>query len=103
MRNEEIHKGLNNQDIRDFLAKTYSECCHKGAFGAPELIEKKIRELQDHLELLKIKKATEKLIEINGWETYDLDEEKVPYNSETYFCFVGTKKEYENIFGKEEE
>lgn len=93
MKNEDIHKGLFQTDIRDFLAREYERSWTIGG-GDIAFLEKEIAELQDMLTKAKKRQAIRLLIESQGWEDWDVSDE-VPYNSSTYFPFVGTEEEYD--------
>lgn len=99
MNNEDIHKGLDKQEIRDFLAKQLRDASKDGGMVPSEYLEKEIAKLQATLKTSKTREATLQLIKICGWDWYDTSD-YVLYNSETYFDFIGSKEEYEKVFGK---
>lgn len=90
MKNKDIHKGLPKAEIRDFLAEQYKHT--SWASGTVSYLEKQIEKLQAQLIMAKKHEAALQLIESQGWETWDISDE-VPYNSDTYFPFVGTEEE----------
>jgi hypothetical protein len=90
MKNKDIHQGLSQAEIRDFLANAYER---SWTLGTVSSLEKQIEELQAQLIVAKKHAAASQLVEHQGWETWDISDE-VPYNSSTYFPFVGTEEEY---------
>lgn len=90
MKNEDIHKGIPQAGIRDFLSNAYERTWTPGTVSS---LEKEIEELQERLVTAKKHRAAYELIESQGWEDWDVSDE-VPYNAGTYFPFVGTEKEY---------
>ncbi len=99
MNNDDIHKGLEKQEIRDFLAKQLAESGKNGGMLPSEHIKKDIEKLQVILKASEIREAVLQLIKVCGWDWYDISD-YVKYNPETYFEFIGTKEEYKKIFGE---
>lgn len=95
MKNAAIHSILHESEIRDFLAKNVS----KGYGTSVKLIEEKIKALQEELEVAKREEAALELIKAKGWEVFDVSDEISDYLYQDYSPFVGTKEEYESIFG----
>jgi len=93
MKNEDIHKGLSQAKIRDFLANEYKR---NRVLGTASSLEKEIEKLQAQLIMAKKHEAARQLIESQGWEDWDVSNE-VPYNSSTYFPFVGTEEEHDAL------
>ncbi len=118
MKNSEIHEGLSQKDIRDFLAmsmvkayhdeknnkKDYSALatCDDNFEKAIEIAKADIKFLQKYVENLKTKQAIWKLIELNGWQEHDVSDETekdyIGYNQ--WMSFIGTEKEYIELLGK---
>lgn len=93
MKNKDIHRGLPRAEIRDFLANEHKR---NWVLGSVPLLEKEIEELQERLVRARKHQAANQLIKSQGWETWDVSDE-VPYNSSTYFPFVGTEEEYDAL------
>jgi len=93
MRNQDIHKNFEREEIRDFLAQQL-EASWTGE--AVERLEEHISRLQKRLDAAKQSRAVLALIEALGWEDWDVSD-KTSYNSETYFPFVGTKDEHKEF------
>jgi hypothetical protein len=97
--NKEIHNGLNNKEIRDYLGKELYKLQMSGGWSNVEFIEKQIRELTQTLELCKQYNAIKKIIEMNKWKDFDVSE-ITSYNSNYYQYFIGTEKEFEKFESK---
>lgn len=92
MKNEDIHKGLPQAEIRDFLADAHERTW----VGTVSSLEKEIEELRRRLVIAKKHQAAWQLIESQGWQSWDVSNE-VLYNSATYFPFVGTEEEHDAL------
>lgn len=99
MDNENIHNGLKNKEIRDYLSKTRHKEYRGGYTDNVEWFEKQIKEFEVMLEHAKIVRAINQLIESNRWEEFDVSE-LIEWNHETYFSFIGTQEEYEMLIEK---
>ena len=93
MKNKNIHNGLDNKNVRDFLSKR----TWYGFDGEVEAIEKQINDLQEKLKKAKESQATRDLIRLNGWDEFDVSDEIEDYQRGEYFNFVGTKEEYKQL------
>ena len=117
MKSTEIHNGLVNKEIRDFLSKSLvnifeEECNNKKVItqyggdiiGFDRAImdtENEIVFLNKKLELLKQKQSVIKLIKMNGWDEFDVSE--YTYNNTAkrqWMNFVGTESEYNTLVTK---
>ena len=105
MKNSEIHTGLDQKEVRDFLAKEMAKTCipHKsktpngsldpldwaieGAKNARDLAERQIRDLE-------IRKAILHLIKKMGWDEFDVSD-YVTLDFDMYLNFVGTQEDYD--------
>jgi len=96
MENKDIHNGLDKKEIRDFLAQWSYREGFLGRGSEIEYLEKQLEEIKERLIHCRNHKAVLSLIESNGWKDFDLDT-LVPYNHDTYFPFVGTEKEFEEL------
>jgi predicted nuclease with TOPRIM domain len=92
--NENKHDGLEKKDLRDFVAKTLKE--NNCFFEEQEDVIKKIRELEETLKKIKIRDSMRELMNALKWENFDVSD-FVDYYYETYFDFIGTKQEYDNL------
>lgn len=93
MKNEDIHKGFPRTEIRDFLSDAHERTWTLDKISS---LEKRIEELREQLAIAKKHQAAFQLIEGQGWKTWDISDE-VPYNSSTYFPFVGTEEELDAL------
>lgn len=96
MDNKNIHDGLDNKEVRDFLAHWSYREGFLGRYSEIEYLEKELEKIKERLIHCKNHKAILTLIESNGWTDFDLDD-IIPYNKDTYFPFVGTKEEFEAL------
>jgi hypothetical protein len=94
MINENIHDHLSDKEVRDYLSREYQKSIV--GIDSVEWIQKEIERLQNIMEISLIRQAVKKLIDDRGWQVFDISD-KIPYNRETYFDFVGTVEEYENL------
>ena len=92
MKNENIHNGFSEKEIRDFLAQELSESQKEGGFVSVEYAEEQIKQFQKLLKYAKKFDAVKCLMAEKGWEDLDISE-WVSYNSETSFPFIGTEEE----------
>lgn len=93
MKNKDIHKGFPRAEIRDFLSSTYERTW---TLDTVCFLEEQIEKLHGELDTAKKHQAAFQLIENQGWKTWDISDE-VPYNSCTYFPFVGTEEELDAL------
>ena len=99
MKNEEIHKGFNQSEIRDLLARELRDSKKRGGIGGDyteKYLEEQIESMKETLKYVRKTNALQLLVEEMGWEEWDISE-YVPYNEETYFSFIGTEKEYNEL------
>jgi methyl coenzyme M reductase subunit C-like uncharacterized protein (methanogenesis marker protein 7) len=95
LKNEDIHKGLDKAEIRDFLAKRLLKSAIECYYASPEHIQSQIDELQVQLNHAKTHEAIQQIMEDNGWTDHDVTEDIEDYNNETYMPFIGTVAECE--------
>ena len=95
MKNEEIHKGYSQSEIRDFLSQGLEASRIGGGIGV-KYIEGEIERFQILLRDAKKYEAIIQLIEDKNWEEWDI-EDIIPYDRETYFSFIGTEEEYNKL------
>ena len=95
MRNEEIHDKLDKKEIRNFLSKELIIAEFR-AFSTVDFYEEQIKELNESLVEAKKRDAINLLVEEQGWETFDISDE-IGYKKDSYFNFIGTKKEYQQL------
>lgn len=94
MKNENIHEGLSQQEIRDYLAKELE--LNGGMYVSIKYIEEQIGKYQEFLKQRKNYESVLCLIKEKGWEDWDVSE-YVPYNKEAYFPFIGTEEEFNKL------
>ena len=95
MENNNIHKEFANKEIRDFLAQELRDVRMQGLVDS-EYAQKQIYTFQKLLIIAKKYEAVLVLIKEKGWDDWDISEH-LHYNSKTYFPFVGTEEEYNEL------
>ena len=95
MNNEDIHNHTSEKEIRTFLSKQLRTCDFGSEF-ALELKMKQLETLKQEIESMKLGIAIESLIKKEGWDEWDISDD-IPYNPETYFPFIGTETEFEEL------
>lgn len=96
MKNENIHIGFTQKEIRDFLSQERSDAMIKSGLVSVEYAEEQVNHFKNILKHAKRVEAVNCLISEKGWEGWDISG-NIPYNSETYFSFLGTKEEYDKL------
>lgn len=98
MNNKDIHNNLVDKEIRDFLSQELSK---EHFCGKQDVIriEKQIKQLNEELLRAERGAAVDLLIKKQGWKLFDISYD-VFYDEKTYFCFVGTEKEYIQLIKK---
>ena len=94
MKCENIHKTLDDSNLRDVLSKMANGCWN----GSVEHIERQIKELQERLVKAKEGEAAVLLIKRMGWAEYDVSDQVEDYHRDRYFNFVGTEEERRSVF-----
>ena len=94
MKTEDMHKGLDKPEIRNFLAQGIGHSYE----GEVEYLKGKISELEEQLEKAVKVQASCELIESNGWQWFDVSDEVKNYDKQTYHSFVGTEDEVMSVF-----
>ena len=117
MNSTEIHKGLPQKEIRDFLslamAKAFDDennnqkkhllhSTYDDTFDwAIDDAREQIKYLKKYIENIKTKQALIKLIDMNGWKEHDVSDDV--YNDTEYklhMNFIGTEDELEEFHNK---
>lgn len=96
MKSEDIHNGLDKENLRNYLSKLERTEAFQGRAGEIPYLEKELERIKERLIHCKNHEAIITMIKINGWELFDV-EDFVPYNKDTYFLFLGTNKEFESL------
>ena len=96
MKNEDIHNGLEQAEIRNFLAKELHKCLLAGGFDNIERVQNEIKRLNALLEECKKYEAIRLMMSSLGWSDYDVSEDVI-YNVNTYFPFIGSEEEYAKL------
>ena len=112
MKDSNIHDGLKDQMLRDYLSQQMLNAVVKGFDNEVALIPMNddglqwakdhtianIKHLQRTLKLIEIKQAVRLLIHERGWEEHDVsDYVTAEYNPRLYMNFVGTKEELDKF------
>lgn len=113
MKNSQIHKGLKDNHIRDFLSlqlvKALEEEIQNNELKPiPHMddvfehqiqtTENEIKRLTKRVQIYRTKQATLALIKKQGWEEFDVSDETIrdlPYR--IGISFIGTVKEYDHL------
>lgn len=108
MKDTEIHVGLPNKEIRDFLSKQSSADFYKKATNKPTdasmgYIDKRIFALRESISiaLAEIKylenlKAIDAMLAMIGYEEWDVSD-LVQKSGDNCLSFIGTREEYDNL------
>ena len=113
MKDSEIHEGLPQKEIRDFLGMQFvvlyeRELKNKCEFISPNLndiawaiarAKEKIRWNQENINILTQRQAVITLIETQGWEEHDVSD-YTRRDGEIWMSFIGTEAEYEELITK---
>ena len=115
-KNSEIHEGLDQSEVRNFLAHQLAEAW--GTNAQPKSLDlspdsdpldwaiqsaKNMKDLSERqIKNLEHKKAVLILIEKMGWEEFDVSE-MTTKDMAWWWSFIGTKEEYQNQFIAEDE
>ena len=102
MQNSEIHNGLENNEVRDFLGKELHLCRMNGGCNSEEyikMLELQIIEAKIRIDVCKRLTALSQLINFKGWSEFDISD-RIYYNKSTYIPFIGTQEEYDNLIVK---
>lgn len=111
MKNSEIHNGLPQKEIRDFLAmsmvKSYEDDgnnkkdyfalsnTNDGFEKAIAIAKADIKFLEKYVENLSNKRAITRLIELNGWQEHDVSDDTIKDMDYRYHMgFIGTEDEF---------
>jgi hypothetical protein len=115
MKNSDIHKGLVDKEIRDFLSmslvRIYEDTqkivrIDLDFDNTPydmriKTTKEEIRYLQEHLKVYEDTRAVLTLIFGKGWQEFDVSNDTVNnLSSGLFMSFIGTKKEYDNLIKK---
>lgn len=94
MKNGEIHKGFNQSEIRDLLARELRDSEKRGGIGGDyteKYLEEQIESMKETLKYVKKTNALRLLVKEMNWEEWGVD------NKEIYSSFIGTKEEYKKL------
>lgn len=116
MKDTEIHDGLVDQILRDYLSNEIVLSFHEEFSNEKKIIpytqydpiEWAIRDTESmvdfkkkYIEILKARQAVHILIKRNGWYEFDIsDLVTKEYHNVVCRSFIGTKEEYEDFFQK---
>ena len=115
MKSTEIHEGLENKEIRDFLSMTFVKSFEestkskmkdidgnlKGIDLRIAVVERDLAAINNELTGLKEMKAVQIIVEKQGWQEFDVSDET--FNDTGYkmwMNFIGTQKEYDKLIDK---
>ena len=112
-KNSEIHEGLDQQEVRNFLAHQLAEAWNTHprpiSTGKPsdDILDKAISSAKDARDLaerqiknLEHKKAVVILVEKMGWKEFDVSEMTIK-DGAWWWSFIGTEEEYKETFNIE--
>jgi hypothetical protein len=111
MYNNNIHDGLPQSEIRNFLAIQLKDCQLRNN-GFKKSIppwnndnpydsiiiraKEDVKELENRIECYEDIKGIAALIKIMGWKEFDVSDETISYNRE-WMSFLGTQEEYDHL------
>ncbi len=107
MKNEKIHDGLDDSGIRDYLSKQLRKEILSAEYNTDSVyinneiikLQTRIKKMEDMLSHAIEVSAIELLIGKQGWKRFDISD-YVEFETETYFYFVGTEKEFDELISK---
>ena len=107
MKNEKIHDGLDDSGIRDYLSKQLRKEISSAEYNTDSVyinneiikLQTRIKKMEDMLSHAIEVSAIELLIGKQGWKRFDISD-YVEFETETYFYFVGTEKEFDELISK---
>ena len=99
MHNLDIHKNFDRSDVRDFLAQEL-ERSRSTVNQSVEWLESEIARYQKALSIARQRDTVLELIKGCGWAMQHVDTVGIQCDSETYFPFVGTEEEYEELLAR---
>jgi hypothetical protein len=100
----EVHQGLSDKEIRDYLATEATLCYDQEAYVDPEVARLQFEEAKKRLEASKKLQALKSLMAQRGWKHFDVSDEVTDFDgrsangSRRYMGFVGTEKEHRETF-----
>jgi len=113
MKNSEIHGGLKQKDIRDFLSRSLRNFMERLIDNSKNVVipytdepyvyaiqkaEQDIKSLTEQIEIYKGIQASLRLIKMNGWDEFDVsDETEKDKGTKLKMAFIGTQEEYEQL------
>jgi len=117
MKNSQIHEGLPNKEIRDFLSlgivKSYANYYNrlneplpntntlKGFDWTIARIKRDIKMLNIELDHVNELKSIQYIIKNQGWAEYDVSDETIKdLDYSLHMNFIGTEEEYNNLMKK---
>ncbi len=98
MKNVDIHNGLKDKEIRDFLSQSIPKISDfvGNEIHCREMIEK----YQKGLVIAQKYSGALRLLEQMGWSEHDVSDDIDDFEPDTYFDFIGTKEEYHLLLEK---
>lgn len=117
MKNSEIHNGLPQKEIRDFLAKGMVESYEADGLNKKDysamtkyedtweraiaLAKAEIKFYEKYIENLMTKQSIIKLIESSGWQEHDVsDDTRNDTGHNMQMNFIGTEDEYKELYNR---
>ena len=97
MENKNIYDDVNKKDMRKYLSSELHALQRRGIFGNLEYYEKQLKTATEQYAAAKKYSAIKEIIKDFKWDEYDVSDEIDDYNPESYFCFVGNEKEYDQL------
>ncbi len=103
MENKDIHNGLSEKEVRDYLSKQYQKEGYKCNWNPDvKFLEKELERHKKMLEAANIFNGIKALIKLQGWKTFDVFDEISDYedDEDIYFEFMGTEEEFKVFIEK---
>lgn len=116
MKDTDIHNGLPDAIIRDFLSqqlvnifdeevKIQNEPCAQGKTPLETILNRHIHEANKHTKLaecVRNKMGIVALIKVKGWDEFDVSDQviKADKSATLYRNFIGTEEEYNELFAE---
>lgn len=103
MRNDEVHQGLEDKEVRDLLAEQFRKTGWTASVNySVAWYEKEIVRLQTKLALARWHVTINKIATEYGWRFFDISDEYADYDPNCCLDFVGTEEEHAIRFKPED-
>lgn len=92
-----IHNNLEDKEIRDMLSKVWTASNFGGSRDEVDRLRNLLEEVQQKLKLAEQAYAAKQLIDMKGWQLFDVSDDVEDYNKDC-MMFVGTQQEKDQLF-----